>query len=138
MDTIGSPFWLYIRLFADAMNIDYSLFKRRFTDLHIKEFNVRISNWKTTNGWSNKEVCGLIYYCYLHNPLASVDLKLYGQADNIGKCVSTYAKWLRANQERIEKDGLLKAIFSTSPNTTYSELSRAMSLDEVHEIYGKH
>lgn len=138
MGSVASPFTFYVRLFADASGQDYEGFRRRFNNLHVKNFNIRISNWKTTNRWTNQEVAGLIWYCYQHNPLNTTNLTDYGNLDNIGKCVGVYARWLYAHEEEIEKDGLLKVISTSSPNKTYEQLEKAMPLEEVYAVYGKH
>lgn len=133
-----SPFNLYVRLFADVSGQDADLFVRRFNDTHKKNFYMRVSNWKTTNGWGDDEVAALVYFCYQHNPLKTADLKEYGNLDNIGKCVGMFARWMNAHEEAIEQDGLLSTVFALAPDTTYQELERAMTLDEVYEAYGRH
>jgi hypothetical protein len=45
---------------------------------------------------------------------------------------------LYAHAKEIEVEGLLKVISLSSPNKTYEQLEKAMPLEEVYAVYGKH
>lgn len=133
-----NPFTMYTRLYADASNLDYTLFSRRFNQVHYKNFTTRISNWKTSNTWEDKDVVGLIYYCYQHNPMHADSLLVYGEMDNIAMSIKSYREWCLQHRQEIEEGGLLATITRYSTDPKYASLSTAMTMDEVYEVYGRH
>ena len=126
-------------MFAYASNLDFELFRRRFTEHHIRDFNVRISNWRVNNNWTDDDIVGLILYCYNHNPLLAESATAYGNLKNIGQSITLYKGWCYNHEEEIEAAGLFKTIVGTANEDPYGEvLSNAMTLEEVYAVYGKH
>lgn len=132
-----SPFQTYIRLFAEASKQDPTAFSKRFKANHLRAFNVRISNWKTTNHWTNDHVCALIFFCYYHNPLLLDDITLYGNLDNIGRCVSLFSKWVRANKETLESVNMIKLVLDTALTLDADIVARALNLEDARALYAR-
>lgn len=132
-----SPFAVYVRLFAEASGQEPSRFSKRFTTHHVKSFNVRVSNWKTNNVWTNDQIAGLIFFCYFHNPLMAEDKRVYGSLDNIGQCVGLFSKWLKAHADLVDERGLVRCIIETAVDLDDDTRLKALDLSEARELYAK-
>lgn len=132
-----SPFGVYVRLFAEAVGEDYSRFRKRFTSHHVKMFETRISNWVTSNGdWTRQHVVALMFFCHYHNPLMLSSLQEYGNLDNVGKCVALFNRWMRAYEDRVEAEGLLKTVIDTAPAFDEEVRAKSLTYEEVKALYG--
>lgn len=125
MSHYTAPFKTWIRLYATAAGISSITLEAKLRNTtHV--FNQRLATIRLRHGYSPTDLCGLIYFAFLHNPL-NIAPQQYGDIDNVCACVRAYNVFCREHAEAVLRDGPVKVVIANAP-------AKAQSAAEVDGV----
>jgi hypothetical protein len=127
MSVTLKPFKVWIRLYAITANKDANVIEKKLAPT-IRHFNSRFATIKSSNGFNSADMCALMYFAFLHNPL-KINPTDYGKIDNITACVREFAWFCREHTESVKKIGVIATVVKHAPKTTIEIFDKGLDDD---------
>lgn len=127
MSSTISPFKVWIRLYAVAANKDAKVIEQKLAPT-LRHFNSRMANARANQGFNNADMCALIYYAFLYNPL-KIEVTEYGKLDNILASVREFAWFCKDHAEDILSIGVIQTVIKFAPDQSKTKYGDTLDVN---------